>query len=229
MNMTIGERMKANYEDRSKSYLTRRTPVILRIDGKAFHSYAKGFYFPFDQTLLDSFIYSTERIMKDIQGAKCAYIQSDEVSIFITDFDRLNTEAWFNYDVQKMTSVASSLFTAYFNHYMIKTNPDIGKIACFDARVFNLPKEEVVNYFIWRQKDWERNSISMLARFYYSHSECQGKSLKQLNDMIYEAGDNWNNLPIYWKRGVFIEENIYSPDFNSQKNIFDNFLVPEED
>mgnify|MGYP000347196508 FL=1 len=110
---SIGERMKNNYESRSQSYLLRRTPIILRLDGKAFHTLAKQVPFekPFDPNLLDSLEYATIELSKEIQGAKFAYIQSDEVSILITDFDRLETEAWFNYSVQKLTSVASSIFS----------------------------------------------------------------------------------------------------------------------
>lgn len=196
----LGSRMKNNYESRSRNFLTRRVPVILRLDGKAFHTFTRNFDKPFDNELSHCLEYACKKLAFHIQGAKCAYIQSDEVSYLITDMDRLNTESWFNYNVQKMCSVASSIFTANFNFVMSKTP----HLAYFDARVFNIPKEEVVNYFVWRHKDWVRNSVQMLTRHYYSHNDCIDKDISDMHEMLYHKGVNWVNLDNEWKNGNFL-------------------------
>ena len=234
--MSIGTRMKNNYEDRSATYLTRRTPVILRIDGKAFHTYTKNFVRPFDDFLSNTFMAAAQKLGKEIQGAKFCYHQSDEVSFLITDFDRLNTEAWFDYNVQKMTSIAASVFGAYFNR-VINSFISYKRVtrgpAFFDVRVFNIPKEEVVNYFLWRQQDWWRNSISMLTRHYYSHKECHGKNTAQMHDMLHEVGINWNDLEFKWKNGQCYDfENDISPgidNFNNFRDYMNKFLEPKEE
>ena len=232
--MKLNERMKNNYESRTQTYLTRRTPVIMRLDGKAFHTFTKKFSFPFDINLLYSLYIATKRLGKEIQGSKFAYIQSDEISILITDYDRLNTEAWFNYNVQKMCSVASSIFSCYFNEVISNLKPEIGhQHGFFDCRVFNIPEEEVVNYFIWRQRDWWRNSISMLTRAYYSHKECLNKSVKDMHEMLYEKGANWNDLSPLWKNGQCVDllnqEPVILEDFNNYRNYFNKFLEPIEE
>lgn len=222
----IGERMKNNYETRSKCYLTRRIPVILRLDGKAFHTFTKGFE-TFDEKLSNSMIYAAEELAKEIQGCKLVYIQSDEASFLITDFDRLTTEAWFDYNIQKMASVSSSIFTLSFNKKIQST-----RNAYFDSRVFNIPKEEVVNYFVWRQKDWTRNSVSMYTRSFFSHNECKNKSISDMHDMLYSIGKNWSNLSYKWKNGTLIDfttnEVLHVSDFNKHKDIFDKILIHEK-
>ncbi len=194
---SIGDRMKNYYEDRQRFYLTRRTPVILRLDGRAFHTLTKDMA-PFDARFLECMIAATFSTLEEIQGAKCAYIQSDEVSILITDYDKLNTDAWFDYNIQKVVSVAASEMSVAFTQSLKES-------AVFDARVFNLPKEEVVNYFIWRQKDWERNSLSTLTLMYCTHKECMNKNSAEKHEMLHKTGVNWANLEDWKKNGVFIE------------------------
>lgn len=197
---SIGNRMKANYEDRYRFSLTRRTPVIMRLDGRAFHTLTRGLDKPFDGTFCYSMIDTAGFLCSEIQGAKCAYVQSDEISILITDFDTLTTDAWFDYNVQKMTSVSAGMASAYFTSRFFSEDG----IAVFDSRVFNAPKEEVCNYFIWRQMDWMKNSVQMLARAHFSHKQLHGKNQPAMHDMLHDIGINWANLPDKWKNGTFI-------------------------
>jgi tRNA(His) 5'-end guanylyltransferase len=215
---SLGDRMKSYYENVSRYYLTRKIPVILRIDGKAFHTFTKNFKKPFD----DSFSILMERtaikLCEEIQGSKCAYKQSDEISILITDLDDIKTEAWFDYNIQKMVSVSASIATAIFNKYHFIDEYDTlsyytpaknERIACFDSRVFNIPIHEVENYFIWRQKDWIRNSIMMLARSYFSHKELKNKNGLDVHEMLCDKNVNWTDLEDKWKNGVFIRKVNY--------------------
>lgn len=203
---TLGDRMK-RYESVSKNYLMRKTPVIMRLDGKAFHTYTKqrvicdeGVY---SQKLRDLFTNTTYCLFKEMQGSRLAYMQSDEVSILLTDWRNVSTDAWFSYNVQKMVSVASSIFTYYFNE--TAEHNDIFGPALFDARVFNVPLSEVTNYFIWRQQDATRNSINMLGQSKFSHKELQGKTTSQVQDMLMEQHNiNWNDIPTIFKRGSCI-------------------------
>src|SRR5258706_22375 len=173
MNDELGTRMKEFYENRSQSYLARRIPAIIRIDGKAFHTFTNKFTKPFDNVMIKSMQLTAKKLCAQIQGAKIAYTQSDEISLLLTDWDNLKTDAWFDYNIQKITSVSASMTTLYFNNIFaeICTVEQSDKIdtALFDARVFSIPKEDVNNYFWWRQIDCIRNSIQMLAQSNFSH------------------------------------------------------------
>lgn len=200
----LGDRMKEFYEDRTRTYLPRRTYTIIRIDGKAFHTYTKGLDEPFDEKFVSDMDETAKFLCEKIQGTKLAFVQSDEISILVTDFDLLNTAAWFDGNIQKITSISASLATAKFN----ELRP--GKLAYFDSRVFTIPSlAEVINYFIWRQQDTTRNSISAVARTLYSDKELQGKNSSQLQELCFQKGVNWNDLPVKLKRGRLILKETY--------------------
>lgn len=223
--ISLSERMKAYYEDRTRSYLPRRTYSILRLDGKGFHQYTKriGAAKPYDVNLMSRMDLTAKFLCANIQGAKLGYVQSDEISILLTDFDGIQTQAWFDGNIQKITSVAASMATGFFNSISAGTfgskpydnvakyqSMDVNdwilqadsELAFFDARVFTIPdKVEVYNYFAWRIKDWEANSLQMLARSHYSHAELHGKGHDELHELIHKAGDNWAKQPDEIKRG----------------------------
>ena len=220
----LGNRMKTYYEAVPKHRLVRRMPVAIRIDGKAFHTFTRGFQKPFDEVLGNAMVRTMEYLAKNIQGCVFAYQQSDEITLLLIDYQTFETDAWFDYEVQKMCSIAASMATMAFNtffkeemmrqhainlfphdspifnaHYKAITE----KGAMFDARCFNIPKEEACNLVYWRQLDATRNSIQMVGQANFSHKELQGKSCNDIQDMLHEQrGINWNEYPIRWKRGV---------------------------
>jgi tRNA(His) 5'-end guanylyltransferase len=171
---------------------------------------------------------TTEYLCQNIQGAKFGYVQSDEISILITDYDDISTHAWFDGNLQKMSSIAASLATAKFNQlrmarfaknsgiepkyrdesYIAESEIENFKIAMFDARVFQIPyREEVFNYFIWRQQDATRNSISSVAQANFSAKELNGKKTSDMQDMLMlEKGINWNDFSPREKRGTLIRK-----------------------
>lgn len=204
----IGNRMKENYEDRFRFKLTRRTPVILRLDGNCFHRVTRNCIKPFDDFLSQGMIKTAMHLCEEIQNTKCAYVQSDEISLLLVDFDTLLTEAYFDYNIQKICSISAGKASVFFTRYWNSNGPlSSTSIDCiFDARVFNIPKEEVCNYFIWRQKDWERNSLQMLSRANYSAKQLDRKNKQDMHDMLHEKGLNWVNLEDKWKNGVFISK-----------------------
>ncbi len=219
MKDALGDRMKEFYEDRTRIKLPRRTYTIIRIDGKAFHTYTKGLERPFDDGLIEDMNLTTAYLCKNIQGAKFGYVQSDEISLVLTDFDDLGTHAWFDNNLQKMVSVAASMATAEFNRLRLarilyedptKVWSEIissYKLAMFDARAFQIPFiDEVENYFIWRQQDAVRNSISSVAQSLYSHKELNGKKTDEMQEMIFQKGINWNDYAPRKKRGCVIRK-----------------------
>jgi len=225
---SLGDRMKEFYENRSKLYLPRRVPVIIRLDGKAFHTFTKGFKRPYDEILHNTMNSTMKYLCENIQGCKLGYTQSDEITLLLTDYDTITTDASFDYSVQKMCSVAARMATMAFNkffseeykNYMynvfvkdrkpteeeceyMETLYSKLSIAMFDARCFSIPKEEVTNCFIWRQQDATRNAIQMLGQCNFSHKELHGKSCNDIQDMLMlEKNINFNDMPVPFKRGV---------------------------
>lgn len=202
MKDTLGDRIKSQYEDRTRFFLPRRTYTVIRVDGKAFHTLTKGCQKPFDQFLMGAMDKTAQKMCKEIQGAVLAYVQSDEISILVTDFDKITTNAWFDGNIQKMCSIAASTATLAFNQAIASNGPLASKVAMFDARVFTIPdRTEVENYFIWRQQDATRNSLQMVARSLYSHKELDNKNQADLHNMLHAKGINWNNHTSGEKRG----------------------------
>lgn len=216
MKDALGDRMK-DYEVRSKTYLPRRTYTLIRIDGKAFHTFTKGFKRPYDMDLINAMDYTTKMLCSEIQGCKLGYTQSDEISLLLTDFDKIGTDAYFDGSVQKITSITASMATAFFNDYM-RENGITDKLAFFDSRVYIITEGvEVENYFIWRQQDCVRNSISMTAQSLYSHNELNGVNTTKMQDLCIEKGVNWNDLPAGFKRGRMIWKENYETEINNEK------------
>ena len=227
----LGVRMKTFYEQIPKTKLMRRCPVAIRIDGKAFHTFTTGFHKPFDEVLIKSMQETIKYLCENIQGCVLGY--TDEITLILVDYKKLTSSAWFDYEVQKICSIAASMATMAFNK-AFKKNIDIyskskivtgysgqyygdyenaneqldiyrkalDKGAMFDARCFNIPKEEVTNLVYWRQLDASRNSIQMVGQANFSHKELQNKSCNDIQDMLMtQKGINWNDLPTYQKRG----------------------------
>ncbi len=217
---SLGDRMKENYENRSKTYLVRRTPVIIRLDGKAFHTFTKGFNRPYDEIFHTAMNNTLKYLCENVQGCKFGYTQSDEITLLLMDDDTLTTDAFFDYNVQKVCSITASAATLKFNQYFRTACNEYfaGKVcddyhttmmmakdkgAMFDSRCFNIPKEEIENCFIWRQQDATRNAIQMLGQTNFSHRELQGKSCNDIQDMLMlQKGINFNDMPTEFKRGV---------------------------
>lgn len=226
----LGIRMKTFYEQIPKTKLMRRCPVALRIDGKAFHTFTSNFQKPFDEVLIKSMQETMKYLCENIQGCVLGYTQSDEITLILVDYKKLTSSAWFDYEVQKICSIAASMATMIFNkrfvenylNYIATLEPDFSneneanqykniftaysnasdKGTMFDCRCFNIPKEEVTNLIYWRQLDATRNSIQMVGQANFPHKELQNKSCNEIQDMLMtQKGINWNDLPIHQKRG----------------------------
>lgn len=244
-NSDLANRMKTFYEQIPKTKLMRRTPVIIRIDGKAFHTFTRGFKKPFDEILIQSMQETTKCLCENIQGCVFGYTQSDEITLILVDYKKLNSAAWFDYEVQKMCSIAASMATMVFNKIFLDnvdlayqeefykrgldqggTLSEIEKLdsefyiyyskvnkAMFDARCFNIPKEEVTNLIYWRQLDATRNSIQMVGQANFSHKELHCKTCNDIQDMLMlQKNINWNDFPTHQKRGTCVIKEEYYPE-----------------
>lgn len=222
---SLGTRMKT-YENAYRFNLPIRMPIIIRCDGRAFYSYTRRCQKPFDQGLVNCMNETALALCEEISGCKIAYIQSDEISLLITNYDSINTQSWFDNNLQKMISISAALASVTFsmNSWKIwvpqKMDPscdpmsecDFNKPAYFDSRSFILPKEEVNNYFVWREQDCMRNSVQMLARSLYSHKELENKNNFQLKEMCIKKGFNWDDCPTEQKHGRCVIKTKYLVD-----------------
>ena len=228
---SLGDRMK-EYESRNQYYLQKRTPVCIRVDMRAGHTFTRGFVRPFDEVFGNAMVRTMEYCAKNIGNCVFAYCQSDEITFILVDYAKLETDAWFDYRTDKLCSIAASMATMAFNKffsekimefdkennlssmaYFNNPNNEITKLhdtywnayhkgAMFDARCFNIPREEVTNLIYWRQLDATRNSIQMVGQANFSHGELQNKTCNMIQDMLHEEkGINWNDFPTYLKRG----------------------------
>lgn len=254
VNDELGKRMKEYYENIPKTKLMRRTPVAIRVDGKNFHTFTRSFQKPFDKVLIKSMQETMKYLCENIQNCVFGYTESDEITLILVDYKNLNTAAWFDYEVQKMCSIAASMATMAFNKFFAENvkhwasisgremfealtseqrityehtlNNAVENGAMFDARCFNIPKEEVTNLIYWRQLDAIRNSIQMVGQANFSHKELQNKSCNMIQDMLMtEKGINWNDFPTYQKRGSCCIKEEYYIDSTSVRT---RWIIDEE-
>ena len=257
----LGTRMK-EYEKRNQYYLQKRTPVAIRVDMRAGHTFTRGFKRPFDYIFMKSMQETAKYMCENMGNAKFAYVQSDEITIILTDYDTLETDCWFNYRTDKLCSISASMATMAFNKYFeenvtnevleykmvphcVEIQQEIkeyhntliaalDKGAMFDARCFNIPKEEVTNLIYWRQLDASRNSIQMVGQANFSHNELQNKSCNDIQDMLMlQKNINWNDFPTYQKRGSCVvksdeKETITEDNIGTKMTIRSKWIIDKE-
>jgi len=221
--MALGDRMK-DYEKAYDFKIPKRLPMIIRVDGRCFHSLLKDAKKPFDDVFRNAMDEVARELLKEVQGAVFAFVQSDEISLLVKNYSSLDYSPFFNNELQKILASTASIATRKFGEEYYKPG-------LFDSKVFILPKEEVCNYFIWRQRDWTRNSVQMVARSYYSHKQLQGKNQPDLHDMIFKQGLNWNDLPVWKKRGRGIIKKVipYKETFRTRIEIDNDIPIFSHD
>ena len=257
----LAKRMK-DYEMRDRYFLQKRIPVAIRVDMRAGHTFTRGFKRPFDYIFMKSMQETAKYMCENMGNAKFAYVQSDEITIILTDYDTLETDCWFNYRTDKLCSISASMATMAFNKYFeenvtnevleykmvphcVEIQQEIkeyhntliaalDKGAMFDARCFNIPKEEVTNLIYWRQLDASRNSIQMVGQANFSHNELQNKSCNDIQDMLMlQKNINWNDFPTYQKRGSCVvksdeKETITEDNIGTKMTIHSKWIIDKE-
>ncbi len=206
----LASRMK-RYESVTDALLVPFTPVMVRLDGRAFHTLTKSMRRPYDDTFGTLMIETTRYLVREFD-AVLGYTQSDEISILLKQKD-IKSELLFSGRVLKLASVLASATSAYFSRHMSKGD----RYGHFDARPFNLPNDtEVFNCLLWRQRDATRNSLLMTGQAHFSHKELWGKNTTEVHDMLFHRGVNWNDFPEHFKRGAFVKSEVvrrkFAPD-----------------
>lgn len=223
---------------RMKSYEANRRlaggAVIVRVDGKAFHTWTKqvGARKPFDRLIIGTMGDAMRYTAQQIQGCKLAYTQSDEVTFLLANTGE--EQLWFGGKQDKVVSLASSMFTYYFNNMWGHRATEVGLrnvAAFFDARAHNIPVEDAANNFVWRQQDWMRNSVQMLGRAYFSHKELIGKSVEDIKEMLLHKDVDWHSLQSWEKFGTFFngKETVYKRLNYDEINEFAGIDVTKQD
>ncbi len=239
--LTEFDKRMQNYKYTSDQSLMRRTPVIIQIDGMHFHTFTKGLDKPFDGILVRSMQETAKYLCEHIQGCVLAYTQSDEINLLLIDYQSLDSQAWFDNRIQKLTSAAASLATLEFNkrfatrvNFMksaigytdqyIKKSIAAKNGATFAACAFNLPQDEVTNFFYWRQQDAIRNSIQMVGQANFSHTKLQHKSCEDIKQMLRDKSEAtggaikpWEDYPMFFQRGTCIIKNEEVLDRNDSE------------
>jgi tRNA(His) 5'-end guanylyltransferase len=222
--------MKQDYEDALRLTLPRRSYVVIRIDGRGFHTFTKNLERPYSRQLAGALDHAAISLCQEMIGCRFAYGQSDEYSFLLTDFEKENAPLWFDGNVQKIVSVSASLFTGYFSRAFSSD-----RIAAFDSRVMVISQHaEVEKYFLWRQLDASANSLNMLASAHYPHAELVGKSNTEKHEMLFAKGVNWAKQSADFKRGRVVrkgdggkawEVDLSIPVFNRDTSYLDA-LIP---
>lgn len=263
--MKIDERMK-KYEYVTRNHLTIRTPIVVRVDGKAFHTFTKGLISPYDELLSGAMEETLLYLCENVQNCVLGYRQSDEISLLLVDYKTFESQPWFDNNISKIVSVTASMATAKFNEsfkrlakekvfqllddvyikgisdeerekYVKALESKIKTLALFDSRVFNLPREEVANYFLWRQNDAVKNSIASTGQKYFSTKRLNGKNGMQIKGMLLDKGINWEDYPTVFKRGVCAKKDENGkwiadreiPIFKNNWEYITNLLIPDEE
>lgn len=213
--MELSNRMKI-YESGYDQTLTPNLPIIIRIDGKSFHSWTKGCEKPYDRNLLNLFD-KTTRFLIEKTNAVVGYTQSDEINLVLWNYNKPESQVFFNGRTNKLNSVIASMTTAYFNSLASVQFPE-KPFAFFDARSFAVPSlEEAVNHLIWREQDAVRNSIQLLAQSLYSQNQLHKKNSSDLHDLLHDKGVNWNDEPSRFRRGGYFKRKLIEHKFTQEE------------
>lgn len=219
LNDKFGDERKAFEDAYTSPALDWNTPFIARLDGKSFHTYTRGLYRPFDENL-SYCMQNTAASLVEETGARLAYTQSDEITLFFVR-RHLGEQAYLKGKIQKLASVLASTATAHFNqlvreHLVAKRK----ELALFDCRVWSVPDlDECKKVLSWRYHDARKNSVSMAAQEYYSDNSLHGKKTSDKLQLLLDRGIDWNEYPDHFKTGTFIKrESIEIPIPEDQKH-----------
>jgi tRNA(His) guanylyltransferase len=200
----LGDRMKAYEKRETDRTVMPALPVIVRLDGRAFHTFTKRMARPFYEPMSRAMI-ETARYLVAESNANFAYTQSDEITLVYWNDDP-SAELAHAGRIQKLVSLLAAQATAKFNQEVGKRMPERAHLLpIFDARVFNVPTlDEMVNCILWRTWDCEKNSLTMAASAYYSHKALHGQNGPAKHELLHAKGVNWADYPAFFKNGTFL-------------------------
>lgn len=235
MQDPLGDRMRS-YEDISRAYVTPRMPVVLRVDGRAFHSYFGKVEKPWSPLANEAMKAVALALFKEVAGAQCAFQQSDEISLLIHPYKRFTSQCWFGGNVQKIVSVAASVASTVMTEESVNVFGE-RRIATFDARCFVIPEADVQNYFLARQRDATRNSIQSFGKHLLGPKRMHGLNGPMVLDACQAEGHDWEaELPLEARQGSWVRRLVgdgttlveAAPRFSSVSLLFQDFISVEE-
>lgn len=203
----FGDRMKAYESAFTSTKLDPSKYMCVRIDGRGFSKFTKGFKKPFDGHMTNVMVSTMKSLVKETH-ASVGYTQSDEITLIFAP----NTGRIFGGKVSKINSVFASMVTAHFNLHLQATYPAvIDKLAYFDCRVWDVPDDvEASNVLLWRVQDARKNSVSSLFRWTAGHKAMNKLDQLQMKEYLLEHhACDWNALPNFWKYGTYAKPIVY--------------------
>ena len=227
----FGDRMKRYEAELSEQRLVPFKPLYVRLDGRSFSGFTKGFRKPYDPKLSWAMKVTAEELMKQFKPTM-AFTQSDEISLGWPAYPRFPL---FDGKIQKLTSTFAAVATSRFVLAMHQLGGEYSqraksKVPSFDARLVQLPShDELANAFYWRELDCRRNAISSAAQSMFSHKSLQGKDQAAMREMMYWAGTPFDtHFPEFFRRGVYLHRALREVDVKQESLLNPNFRAPTE-
>lgn len=228
----LGDLLKVQEQAEAGRKADPYLPLMARLDGKCFSKFTKGLNRPFDERFVALMIATTSYLVEESE-ALLGYCQSDEISLF-WDLDKKNysnREFWFGGKFQKLTSVLAGTASSYFSGNLKNFLPEKeGYYPVIEARVWNVPDREWVwKNYLWRYRDAEKNSVSMFARHHFSHKSLQGKTSREMREMLRDIDKPWEQLPEFFREGTYVARQrvLMQPDNERMKEIPEKYRPKE--
>jgi tRNA(His) guanylyltransferase len=208
MKQNLGDYIKQLESQTTKQFMIPRIPIVIRLDGKSFHTFTKGLKRPYDERLSQLMVDTTKYVMKQTNPV-FAYTQSDEITLVYYN-ENIESDIIYGGKLHKLTSIIPGFATAFFNKKLGEYIPEKkDDMIVFDGRVFNTPSLlDAANTVLWREIDATKNSITMASLSVYSHKEIDGKNSSQKQEMLFEKGINWNDYPNFFKKGTYLKRKL---------------------
>lgn len=213
----LGDRMKTIEMMEAGRKLMPGLPIMVRLDGRSFHTFTRGMPRPFHEPLSRAMIETARYLVAETQAC-FAYTQSDEITLAYWSEDAA-CKTIFDGRIQKLTSILAAMATAKFNQEVAARMPEKAKLLpVFDARVFNMPSlDDMVDCVLFRALDCAKNSITMAASAFYSHKELHGKGGAEKHEMLHAKGVNWAKYPEFFKNGTFLRRETVEKEFTAEE------------
>ena len=213
----MGDRLKLYELMETDRRCEKGKPIIVRLDGKAFHTFTKGLNRPYDMRLSMLMVQTTAHLVEKTH-ALMGYTQSDEITL-VFHYEE-PSQPLYGGKFHKLTSILAAEAASFFTKELPKALPEkTGNTVAFDARVFQVPdKSEAANAVLWRWFDARKNSIAMLAQSEFSHRDLQGVDTLEMREMLEaQKSLHWEDYPSFFKWGTFVRREAFEVELSTEE------------